>query len=192
MPCRWFWYYLLFYLSGKSLQENYKRILDLAFFTALAVSIFVLENLIPRPFPFLKFGLANVIVLFVLIKLGFPSALVVTLSKTILGGLFSGLLLSPTTILSCSGSLAAVTVMYLFLSSRVNFSLIGLSISGAVVHNLTQLVMVRLILIDQNSIFYLTPLLLIMGIITGILTGYITFLLIKKTGLKEAYETTDL
>lgn len=174
------------------MQENYKRILDLAFFTALAVTIFVLENLIPRPFPFLKFGLANVIVLYVLIKLGYPSALVVTLSKTLLGGLFSGLLLSPTTILSLSGSLIAVSIMYVLLQSGINFSLIGLSISGAVGHNLTQLLVVRFILIRQNSIFYLTPLLLIVGIITGILTGYITYLLIRRSGLKEVYEKTDL
>jgi uncharacterized membrane protein len=173
------------------LQQNYKKLLDLAFFTALAVSIFVLENLLPRPFPFMKLGLANIIVLFVLVRSGYPSALVITISKTLIGGLFSGLLLSPTTLLSISGSFVAVSIMYLLLRLKIPLSLIGISLSGAVFHNLTQLIIVRMILIRENSIFYLTPLMIVLGIITGIFTGYIAHLLLNNPGSKEKYEETD-
>jgi len=172
------------------LHSNRKVILDLAFYTALAVSIFTLENLLPRPLPFLKFGLANIIVLYVLITRDLLSALLVTVFKTLFGGLFSGLLISPATLLSISGSLTALFVMAGLLGSGINFSLIGISISGAVFHNLTQLAVVRFILIEDNSIFYLAPLLILLGLATGIITGYLTYLLIKHSQ-RITYEKTD-
>lgn len=147
--------------------------LELAFFTALAVAVYVLESYLPKPLPFLRIGLANVVVLVVLVTRGFSPALVVTLGKTLVGGLFSGLLLSPTTLLSLSGSLTALVVMYLILQTGLGFSLIGISIAGATSHNLIQLILIRFILIREDSIFYLIPVMIVMGIITGIITGFL-------------------
>jgi heptaprenyl diphosphate synthase len=62
----------------------------------------------------------------------------------------------------------------------LNFSIIGVSIAGAVSHNIGQLLAVRLILIREDEIFYLTPLLIIMGMITGIITGYIAYLVVSR------------
>ena len=152
--------------------ENF-RLIHLAFFTALAISIYVLENLLPRPFPFMKIGLSNVVVLILLIKWNFRSALVVAVTKTFIGGFFTGTVLSPTTLFSFGGSLAALIVMLVFIRSKIAFSVIGISIAGAVAHLLTQLVIVRLMLIKENSIFYLTPLMILMGIVTGIVTGFL-------------------
>jgi heptaprenyl diphosphate synthase len=152
--------------------ENF-RLIHLAFFTALAISIYVLENLLPRPFPFMKIGLSNVVVLILLIKWNFRSALVVAVTKTFIGGFFSGTILSPTTLFSFGGSLVALIVMLVFIRSKIAFSVIGISIAGAVAHNVTQLLIVRMILIKENSIFYLTPLMILMGIVTGVITGYL-------------------
>ena len=158
--------------TGIDDTENF-RLIHLAFFTALAISIYVLENLLPRPFPFMKIGLSNVVVLILLIKWNFRSALVVAVTKTFIGGFFSGTVLSPTTLFSFGGSLAALIMMLIFIHSKIAFSVIGISIAGAVVHNITQLVIVRSILIKENSIFYLTPLMILMGIVTGVITGYL-------------------
>lgn len=147
--------------------------LELAFFTALAVAVYVLESFLPKPLPFLRIGLANVVVLVVLVTRGFSPALVVTLGKTLVGGLFSGLLLSPTTLLSLCSSLTALGVMFLILQTGLGFSLIGISIAGATIHNLVQLVLIRSILIREDSIFYLIPVMIILGIITGIITGFL-------------------
>ena len=152
--------------------ENF-RLIHLAFFTALAISIYVLENLLPRPFPFMKIGLSNVVVLILLIKWNFRSALVVAVAKTFIGGFFTGTVLSPTTLFSFGGSIVALIVMLVFIRSKIAFSVIGLSIAGAVAHLLTQLVIVRLMLIKENSIFYLTPLMILMGIVTGMVTGFL-------------------
>ena len=58
--------------------------------------------------------------------------------------------------------------------------MIGISILGAVTHNFAQIAVVRLILIKENTIFYLTPLLIIMGIVTGIIIGYIAKLFMDR------------
>ena len=159
--------------TGIDDTENF-RLIHLAFFTALAISIYVLENLLPRPFPFMKIGLSNVVVLILLIKWNFRSALVVAVTKTFIGGFFSGTVLSPTTLFSFGGSLAALIVMLVFIRTKIALSVIGISIAGAVAHNITQLLIVRSILIKENSIFYLTPLMILMGIVTVVITGYLS------------------
>jgi heptaprenyl diphosphate synthase len=152
----------------------------LAFFTAFAVTIFAAESLIPKPLPFMKLGLANIVVIFILINFGFRDALIVTVTKSVIGGFVAGIIFTPTMIMSFGGSLSSVLMMYMLLNSRIKFSIIGISIIGAVSHNITQLVIVRFLLIKESSVFYLTPILIIMGVVTGIVTGYIAFVLNKK------------
>ncbi|MEA2097317.1 MAG: Gx transporter family protein [Candidatus Cloacimonadota bacterium] len=156
------------------------RLIHLAFFTAFAITIYVVESFIPKPFPFMKLGLANIVVLLLLVSGNVRYALIVIIGKTVAGGFFSGLFLSPTTLLSISGSLCSLGIMALFIKSKVHFSVIGISILGAVAHNLAQIVVVRLILIKENTIFYLTPLLIFMGIVTGIIIGYIAKLFMDR------------
>ncbi|MCK4957111.1 MAG: Gx transporter family protein [Candidatus Cloacimonetes bacterium] len=164
------------------------KIIKLAFFTAFAVTVYVLESFIPKPLPFMRLGLANIVVLLLLISSDFKSASIVAISKTIIGGFFSGALLSPTTLLSLSGSILSLCLMFLTIRSHFGFSIIGISIIGAVAHNLTQIVVVRILLIRENSIFYLTPILVIMGIVTGIVTGYLTYLIKDSLFAKEDEE----
>ncbi|HHE37284.1 MAG TPA: Gx transporter family protein [Candidatus Cloacimonetes bacterium] len=152
----------------------------LAFFTAFAITIYVVENFIPKPLPFMKFGLANIVILILLFVYNFKNAFIVAVSKTLIGGFFSGTLLSPTTILSLSGSICSLLVMFLFLKTKINFSIIGISILGAVFHNLAQISIVRFLLIKEDSIFYLAPILILMGIITGIITGFLAHLFINR------------
>jgi len=164
----------------QSIDLSNLRLIHLAFFTAFAITIYVVESFIPKPFPFLKLGLANIVVLLLLVSGNFRYALVVIIGKTVAGGFISGLFLSPTTLLSISGSLCSLCVMAIVLKSKARFSLLGISILGAVTHNLVQIVVVRLILIKENTIFYLTPLLIFMGIATGILIGYIAKLILNR------------
>ncbi|MDP8203925.1 MAG: Gx transporter family protein [Candidatus Tenebribacter mawsonii] len=156
------------------------RLIHLAFFTAFAIAIYVIESFIPKPFPFMKLGLANMIVLLLLVSGNIRYAFIVIISKTVAGGFFSGLFFSPTTLLSISGSLCSLVVMTIFIKSKIRFSLIGISILGAVAHNMAQITVVRLLIIKENTIFYLTPLLIFMGIVTGIIIGYITKLFLER------------
>lgn len=162
------------------------RSIHLAFFTAFAIAIYIVESYIPKPLPFIRLGLANIVVLLLLFSGNWRYALLVIIGKTFVGGFFSGLFLSPTTLLSISGSLCSFGIMIIFLKSNIGFSMIGISILGAVTHNLVQMVVVRLLLIKGNAIFYLTPLLILMGIVTGIIIGYIAKLFQDR--IKRDYE----
>lgn len=175
-------------MSKKDIKFDYliremapgRRLITTALFTAAAASVYILESFIPKPLPFMKIGLANIIPLILIISHNYREALLVIIAKIILGGLITGALFSPNTLLSLGGGLSAFLVMTLLFLLPVNFSIIGISIAGAVTHNLGQLMLVRLLLIKEIEIFYLTPLLIIMGMITGAITGYLAHLMINK------------
>lgn len=151
-----------------------------ALFTAAAVTVYLLELMLPRPLPFVKLGLANVFVLILLAQHYYFLALLVTVAKSVIGGFFSGLLISPHTLFSLGGSICAFAIMSLCLLSKIPFSLIGVSIAGAVFHNLAQLYLVYWILLQEQSIFLFLPLLLFLGIITGAIAGFIAIQLQQK------------
>ncbi|PKN72196.1 MAG: hypothetical protein CVU50_08630 [Candidatus Cloacimonetes bacterium HGW-Cloacimonetes-3] len=155
-------------------KEN--KLLLLALLTAAAASIHIVESLLMRmfPLPFLRIGLSNVIVLYLVWKRRALSAIVVNIAKAIIGGLITLTLLSPSTLLSLCGGFAAIMAMLLAQNIRLGFSVYGISIVGAVTHNLTQLLIVRQFIIHSDRVFMLTPLLLSIGLISGCVIAYIT------------------
>jgi heptaprenyl diphosphate synthase len=164
------------------------RIMQYAFFTAVATTVYFLESIAVRllPFPFLRIGLANVIILYLLLKKEFVFAFTVNIMKTLIGGLISLTLLSPATLISICGGIGSMLVMWLLLVSHIRFSAIGISIAGAVVHNIIQVFVVRWVILQRDSIFYLLPVLMLIGIVTGFVTGIIAQELYQKLeGSKE-------
>lgn len=151
----------------------------LAMYTALAVTIYIIENLIPKPLPFLKFGLANTVVLVLFWEKDYFAGFIIILAKSILGGFFSGLLLSPMTLISIGAGLSAYLSMLMARKSGINFSIIGISITGAVIHNVAQLAIVKWLLIKSGAVWKLLPLMMVLGILTGIVTGYLAIVLSK-------------
>jgi heptaprenyl diphosphate synthase len=173
----------------KSELQASKQLLLIGLFTAASVTVYILELMLPRPLPFLKIGLANVFVLILLINHCVKIGLIVTVAKSLIGGFFSGLLISPTTLFSLGGSLAAFSIMFLLVTSKIPFSTVGISISGAVFHNLAQIGLVYFVLIREKSLFLLIPLLMILGIITGSISGYFAYLLNNK--INFLFETIE-
>ncbi len=125
--------------------------------------------------PFLRIGLANVVVVYLLMQKEYVMALVVTTAKTLIGGLASLTLMSPATLLSLGGGIGSLFVMWLLFVSPFRFSTFGISIAGAVMHNVIQIFFVRWLIIPRDSIYYLLPILMLVGIGTGFITGLITF-----------------
>jgi heptaprenyl diphosphate synthase len=123
---------------------------------------------------------------------GLPlEALIVTLAKTVVGGFLSGTLFSPTTLMSFTGGISAFLAMYLFYNSKMKFSIIGISILGSVSHNLAQLFTVKYVIIKDTKLLYLLPVLLLLGILTGLITGYFAHLLNKQIDIRSLYERND-
>ena len=110
-----------------------------AMLTALALGLSTLENLFPVtlfiPLPGVKLGLANIVTLYALYALGFPSALAILLVRCTLGALFAGN--ASALLFSLLGGLSALLVMAL-LSRTKKLSIFGVSIAGAAAHNCGQ------------------------------------------------------
>lgn len=148
---------------------------------AVSVSMYVAENLIPFPLPWIRIGLGNTGIVIALYTLGFKGAFMVMLLKVFVGSLLSGRFLTLFFIFSLSGSVAASLSMGLF-KRFLNpiFGVVGISIIGALTHNLTQLVVAYLLVVREKGIFYLLPILLILGAISGAFVGTISKEVIKK------------
>jgi heptaprenyl diphosphate synthase len=176
-------------LANLQKQSPDRYLINLAWLTALATAIFFLENLIPKPLPFLKLGLANIIVLILLISNNWRSALIVAFAKIFFGNLISGTFFSITTILSFSGTFFSLLIMTLLIKFPLKFSVLGISVGGAVGHNIGQILVVRILLIKNETIFYLTPVLIVMGIATGLITGYLAKIFIDNWKEKNEEKT---
>ena len=85
--------------------------LRIAWLTALAVSIHLLESALPSPLPGVKPGLANVITVAVLIYFGWAMAAWISLLRVTAGSVLLGTFLSPTFVLSLSGAVASIFVL---------------------------------------------------------------------------------
>ncbi len=157
-----------------------KKVAIISVFSALAVAIYVIETFIPRPLPWLKFGFGNIIVLLTFYLLGFRFALLVTLLKSILGSLIIGNFFTPSFLFSISGGLVSLCVMAvpLFLFPHL-FSPLGISILGAVSHNLTQLLTASFVFIGRIEVFHLTPIFLMLSLVTGTITGIVSLFILK-------------
>ena len=157
---------------------NDHRIAKLA---AIAIALHMVEAIIPSPLPGVKPGIANIVTLYVLHQYGFGAAAWVSILRVFASSLMLGQFLSPTFVLSLSGSLVSLSVLWLatHLSKRY-FSVISLSILAAFGHIAGQLLIVRLWLIPHAGISYLIPIFALAALFFGLVNGLITQKLITK------------
>ena len=162
-----------------------RRLVYLSLLLAMATTLHVLEGLfpIPLPFPGVKLGLANIVTLLVLYLYDLRAAMTVAIARVLLGSLLGGTFFAPAFFLGLTGAVLSTLVMALLVKKTSCFSPLGISLSGAVSHNLGQLLMASFLLQNQAIIFYL-PVLLLGAIPTGMITGYLLQGLLER--LKEA------
>ena len=153
-----------------------------AILSADALALHGFESLLPTPIPWLKPGLANIITLVALILYGFRTALMVTLIRVLLASIFIGTFLGPAFILSTGGGIASVIAMGLSVKFFKNlFGTIGLSLIGALFHNIAQLSLAYYLFIQRiEAVFIISPFILLIGSLTGIINGVISDILIKN------------
>lgn len=145
----------------------------------LATALGFLEMLLPNPLPLpgVKLGLANIVTLMVLSMYGLKEGLSVALLRVLFASLLAGTFFSVSFMLSLSGAVLSTLTMSFFFRYFSTFSIIGVSMAGAVMHNVGQLLMAAF-LIQTPYIFYYLPVLLLAGIPTGLVTGYLARLLL--------------
>jgi len=144
-----------------------------ALFLCLALILAWIETLIPMPIaiPGLKIGLANIVVLAALYLLGPFDAILISLSRVVLSSI---LFASPSAMLfSSGGAIASLIVMILLMRSN-RFGVIGVSVSGAVSHNIGQ-ILVAVVITQTLALFSYLPIIIIGSLFAGILIALITF-----------------
>jgi heptaprenyl diphosphate synthase len=159
----------------REFDEN-SKIYKVALLVSMSCVMQISESLIPHPIPGLRLGLANMLTLVALITLGFKYALQIAIYRTILSSFIIGTFMSPTFILSFSGAVISSVVMgflYWLSSSHrhYRFSIIGISIFGALSHNMVQLYLAYLILVKHKGVFVFLPWLSIGAVVMGWITG---------------------
>lgn len=145
---------------------------------ALAFIFSYVESTIPSNFavPGMKLGFANIIVLVTLYLLGSKEAFVISMIRIILVGFTFGNL--NTMMYSLAGGLLSFAVMAL--AKRFDgFSIWGVSVLGAIFHNVGQVAVAMLVLQTSALIGYL-PFLLVFGIISGVVIGIVGAELTKR------------
>ncbi len=153
----------------------------IAWLTAAAVLIHIFESAIPTFLPGLKPGLANIVVITVLVMYGWRTAAWVSILRVLVGSLLLGTFLSPTFMMSLTGALASVTMLWF--ASRVpgkGFSAIGYSLLAAMAHISGQFVCAYLLFIPHAGIWRLFPVLLTMSVVLGMINGIICHRLVLR------------
>jgi len=158
---------------------NYKHFAKLVILSTLALIIGVIESLIPPILPFLPFvriGLANIIIIYTLLILGSKEAYAIAAIKSIFTGLIIG---NPIMILySLPSSAVSLTCIILLFKINKN-SLCAISCVGAVVHNLMQL-LVAAIMAGTFLVLSYAPYFILIGSIAGYVVGILALILAKR------------
>lgn len=149
-----------------------RRVAVTGLLAALALALSFLEGMLP-PVPVLppgaKLGLSNIAVLYAVQCLGIWPALGIALIKGIFAGLMRG---GIAFLMSLSGGLLSTCLVFLLSRlKRPRFGLLGLGISGALSHNLGQLLMASVLTTPATA--WYAPWLIGFGVLFGAVTGII-------------------
>lgn len=155
-----------------------KKISYVSLLIALALIFSYIEAIIPIDFgiPGVKIGLANIISIIALYLLGAYYAIFIVVLRVLLSGFLFGNMFSI--LYSLAGGILSVIIMSLLKRTNL-FSIVGISMSGGVAHNMGQLV-IAAIVIKQLKLYFYCPVLIISGIIMGILIGVVSNAVLKR------------
>ena len=130
----------------------------------------LLQGLVPTPVPGIKLGISNGVLLFALYLMDIRSTVILMVLKVVLSGLLFG---NPMSMLFafCGGALSLVGMIPL---SRVKgLSIITVSMVGAVLHNVGQILAAMLVMTEVAPGILLRYLAVLMAValVTGAATG---------------------
>jgi heptaprenyl diphosphate synthase len=159
-------------------KNDTKRLTVLSLLIAVAMILSYIEAQIPLSVavPGVKIGLSNIATVFALYTLGAPAAVAVSVVRVILSSLLFGNFAMM--IYSLSGAALALVFMILTKRSRV-FSVIGVSVTGGVMHNAGQVIAAAVMMENAGIAAYVIPL-IISGTLAGVAVGVISALLVGR------------
>ena len=144
----------------------------IAGYAVAAITLSIAEAAIPSPVPGIKPGLANIIILLVLLRHGWRDAAWVALLRVVAGALALGQLFTPGFFMSLSGALCSLTVLALSIHLPARwFGPVSHSLLAAFAHIGGQLLIARLWLMPNDGVFYLAPFFALAAMIFGVING---------------------
>ncbi|WP_455145850.1 Gx transporter family protein [Brachyspira pilosicoli] len=152
-----------------------RRVYDIIFFAFLSSFIAAIENMFPRPIPYFRIGFSFIIILMVLDSFNFKELLHMIAIKNISVAIVFAYILTPPFYLGITGGIMSVIVMKLMRNFRNIFSLLGVSIAGALVSNLSQAILSQYLFNLPDIKFLILPVLII-SLITGSIIGIFTII----------------
>lgn len=131
-----------------------------------------IEYMIPKPLPFMRLGLANLPLLLALDIFPFPAFALLAGIKILGQALITGTLFSYIFLFSCAGTVISAAVMFLLrrLLGPARISFVGVGAAGAMMSNITQLVLAW-VFVFGRSVRYMAPPFLAMGLVSGVTLG---------------------
>ena len=155
-----------------------KKVAMLGLSIALAMIMSYIEVLVPLSFavPGIKMGLANIVIIFVLYKIGTKEAILVSLIRVFLVSLLFSNVMAMW--YSLAGAVLSLGIMWI-LKKTDKFSVVGVSIAGGIMHNVGQIIMAVIVLGTEQIALYL-PVLVITGTVTGVVIGIVSGLVINR------------
>ena len=152
----------------------------IAWLAALAIAIHIMESSLPSPVPGIKPGLSNVITIIVLIRLGWNAAAWISIMRVLCGSIILGTFLSPTFIMSLTGAVCSMIVLYA--GTRLpgtGFGPVGYSVLAALAHMAGQFTVAYYLFIPHPALLHLFPVLITAALIFGVISGIITLAVIN-------------
>ena len=170
---------LTFALLSAESRFGTRKVARLGIFLSLALILGVLESFIPGFFlPGMRLGLANIVLLLVLYIYGFKDGLYVAILKALLVSLLRGSFLSMGGYMALAGTLLSYLGMGLLKALFSRPSPIGVSLFGSLLH-VTGQILVAYGFMGQ-AIFAYYPWLLLLAFFTGIFTGAVALLVMRR------------
>ena len=158
-----------------------KKLTVLGLSVAMAMILSFVESQIPSfvPIPGVKVGLANIVVVFALYKLGWKEAVGISLLRVFLVSVLFGH--AASFLYSFAGALFSFCGMALMKKTGL-FTHVAVSVTGGVLHNAGQILM-ACILLGTNVIAYYLPFLILSGTIAGVVIGLLASVMISRISL---------
>ncbi len=154
-----------------------KKLTRLALLTSVMVVLSYVEYLLPvTSVPGIKLGLANTVLLYALYLLDTGSAFILMALKVGLSGLLFGGFSAM--IYSAAGAILSLAAM-LFVKRIKGVGTVGVSVCGAMMHNVGQMAVACFAVASRAILAYL-PILLVSAAVTGTLTGIAAELVMKN------------
>ena len=168
-------------------MSSTRKVVIIGLLAAMGLVLTLVETMIPMTalVPGARLGLANIVNLIGLVFINISAGFQILLLRILMGSLLTGTFMTVPFFMSFFGGLIGYLAMglaYYFFKNKL--SIIGVSVLGAVFHNVGQIVTASVIM-ETTAIFYYLPYLTLLAVPTGVVIGLIANFSLKYLGREK-------